>query len=534
MSSIHLSRSKFLAQKRRQRPPSSDLSDDDDSQTQTHGASTSTARPNMHNPRPTPTSARPAVSGSTAKVYQAPRPSVTGATKRKAVTGSTNTCRIPYDDWGSSEHSPAEWTQERRPVRAPTSNVGTSRSTARIRLPPTMHRDQDLLDPSVDDLDDLPPPTKKRSLQTPTNRVQPVRSSAHAHKVDKTMGMDNSPPAQPVTKRALTRTDHNKSTLVRASSPLDDDDDDGDDDSDPSLPRPGPSKVGRAPAQLRIPSSFTRKANREEDTTFDGSALGQLNLGSSPRDGESALTAKERNPSRSSRVQLKKYVLSEDTRAAIDAVDTFPAYADLQQPQQGSNTTNTAKLRLPTRIPSEGPGSFDLPVVRPRESKSRVSDVLDPEAVPRSVKDLRICPFCSNRLPQRMTKSFEGRMQSLLDLYHRTFGHVPGQQTVGACMRHEDERTTVPHGLDQGWPTTLDVAALRYRVKFDRDVGEESFDDMDLGGTGVHWARLQRILTRPQESPWYRDQVEKVRVWGQRAFSAVAQMDSVEDQRAGY
>lgn len=299
--------------------------------------------------------------------------------------------------------------------------------------------------------------------------------------------------------------------------------------------------MGRTPAKLKIPSSFTRKADRDEDSTFDGSALNHLELNSSSSpDVQRARTGKERDPSRKNcRAQLKKYVLSEDTQAAIEAIDTSSAFADLLQTPQGSSTTTTTKTaanpRCQPNLPPEDPDSIDhLPVVRPRESDSIVSDILDPNAVPRSVKDIRICPFCSGHLPERMTKFLESRMQSLLDLYHRTLGHIPGQQTVGACMRHEDERTTVPHGLDQGWPTTLDVAALRFRIKFDRDVGEESFDEMDFGGTGVHWARLQRILTRPQESPWFCDQVEKVKVWGQRAFSAVAQMDSVEDQRAGY
>lgn len=163
MSPTHLNRSSVLTQKRRQRCLSSSdfLSDnDDDDQSRTRGASTTAAhRPNDTQPTAT-TTTRSALHGSIAKAnsfYHPTRASATGATKRKAATvAPTHSSRIPYDDPGCSEHNPVDLPDKKNLVRAPTSRARTNRSTTLVRSPPT----------------------KKRPLQTSTNRVQSVRPSA--------------------------------------------------------------------------------------------------------------------------------------------------------------------------------------------------------------------------------------------------------------------------------------------------------------------------------------------------------------------
>lgn len=172
------------------------------------------------------------------------------------------------------------------------------------------------------------------------------------------------------------------------------------------------------------------------------------------------------------------------------------------------------------------------------QSKSKTGRSVT-ESVPALVKDLKTCPFCSNPLPKRMTRGLQNVLQPLLNQFHRTHGHVAGQQTVSVCMRHEDERTTVPEGLKHGWPITFDSRKLLCRIKPpESKIGPgPSSDGSWASGKGcksVHWDRLVEVITNPKQSHWFNRQVKKIKVQGQRAFSAAAQMDSVDDQQAGY
>lgn len=138
------------------------------------------------------------------------------------------------------------------------------------------------------------------------------------------------------------------------------------------------------------------------------------------------------------------------------------------------------------------------------------------QAVPTDVSELDACPFCSNPLPRRMTRALRTMLQPLLDQYHRTGGYVGGQHTVGVCMRHEDERVTVPQGLDEGWPTMLDPRMLLRRVR------------------RSHWKHLLECLNRPETSRFFLGQVGRIKTLGQRALSVSGQMSTAADQRAGY
>ena len=117
-----------------------------------------------------------------------------------------------------------------------------------------------------------------------------------------------------------------------------------------------------------------------------------------------------------------------------------------------------------------------------------------------------------------MTKALNDIMQTLLDRYHRVGPlNVRGSDTVGACIRHEDERTNVLEGIRENYPRTLDLEELQQRALQKR-----------------HWDVMKERITNPMSSSWYKDLKEKIAKHGRKAMSVETQMSNMEEQRAGY
>ena len=80
-----------------------------------------------------------------------------------------------------------------------------------------------------------------------------------------------------------------------------------------------------------------------------------------------------------------------------------------------------------------------------------------------------LCPFCSNLLPEKPSKTLTDLLAYLLDqpnivdfptARNPEGKRLPVTQTATLCRLHEEERTIIPDGIAQGWPTDVDWAGL--------------------------------------------------------------------------
>ncbi|EGG05804.1 uncharacterized protein MELLADRAFT_87717 [Melampsora larici-populina 98AG31] len=85
-------------------------------------------------------------------------------------------------------------------------------------------------------------------------------------------------------------------------------------------------------------------------------------------------------------------------------------------------------------------------------------------------KDL--CPFCDEEMPPNPSSKLLKMKAELLLLPNITKGigrpgamSLPWLQRASFCGLHDAEREVIPHGLTQGWPTSIDFKKLE-RVSF--------------------------------------------------------------------
>ncbi len=117
-----------------------------------------------------------------------------------------------------------------------------------------------------------------------------------------------------------------------------------------------------------------------------------------------------------------------------------------------------------------------------------------------------------------MTKRMKQILQGLLDRYHEEGAmSIRPEDSIAACVRHEDEKTHVIRGFEKHWPTQLDVKELRKRARSEK-----------------HWSKLLKRIEEPESSAWFVALRKKVAKDGRRALSVAAQMSDMSEQRAGY
>lgn len=128
-----------------------------------------------------------------------------------------------------------------------------------------------------------------------------------------------------------------------------------------------------------------------------------------------------------------------------------------------------------------------------------------------SLAALTTCPFCNEPLPDKPSKLLYSLIQSLLD-QSRGGNKIASTSRLTACHRHRDERTTIPHGLAQGWPKKLDEAKLQTRAR-----SEEIMSKLELR------------VRDPMTSTWFVEVREKEKV----KRGAATGMANFADMQAG-
>lgn len=134
--------------------------------------------------------------------------------------------------------------------------------------------------------------------------------------------------------------------------------------------------------------------------------------------------------------------------------------------------------------------------------------------VPRSVGDLKVCPFCEQPMPRKPSPELVEMMQPYLDKWHqgRT---LKATETLAACTKHQEEFEVIPNGKKQGWITTLDVSELGRRI-----------EDEEEG----HRSRVEEVLQRPQESEFWD---VALRIREERRGRGKGRRGEIEDAQAG-
>ncbi|KAM0754896.1 hypothetical protein T439DRAFT_284137 [Meredithblackwellia eburnea MCA 4105] len=83
--------------------------------------------------------------------------------------------------------------------------------------------------------------------------------------------------------------------------------------------------------------------------------------------------------------------------------------------------------------------------------------------------DIPLCPFCSAPLPDSPSSRLEELKDYLLSrpnirpnpTRRNPDGmRLPVTETASFCRRHVEERETIPHGKEMGWPTRMDWKAF--------------------------------------------------------------------------
>ncbi|KAH9813854.1 hypothetical protein DFH28DRAFT_895888, partial [Melampsora americana] len=78
-----------------------------------------------------------------------------------------------------------------------------------------------------------------------------------------------------------------------------------------------------------------------------------------------------------------------------------------------------------------------------------------------------LCPFCNDPLPLEPSNKLMKLKATLFALPNITQreGHqeamsLPFPQTAEFCNLHHNEREVIPFGIEQGWPTKIDLGLL--------------------------------------------------------------------------
>lgn len=84
----------------------------------------------------------------------------------------------------------------------------------------------------------------------------------------------------------------------------------------------------------------------------------------------------------------------------------------------------------------------------------------------------RLCPFCDEPLPRKISTRLKTLIESLVDRSRAAprpgnpLGRdAPLALSINVCAAHRAEAQTIPQGLKKGWPRKIDFKDLSERIK---------------------------------------------------------------------